>query len=92
MCEAQKLFNSIKADTKRTQREYYDKSSTELNIAERKQFYVRRPPPSSQPQGSATRFIHRFDGPYTVIGHVHGPRICYDFETNSLRTSLELET
>ena len=25
MCEAQKLFNSVKADIKRTQREYYDK-------------------------------------------------------------------
>jgi len=54
MCEAQKLFNSIKADMKRTQREYYDKSSRELNIAEGKQVYVRRPPPSSQPKGSAT--------------------------------------
>ena len=72
MREAQKQFNSIKADMKRTQREYYDKSSRELNIAEGKQVYVRRPPPSSQPKGSATPFIRRFDGPYTVIGHVHG--------------------
>ena len=58
---------------KRTQREYYDKSSRELNIAEGKQVYVTgtRPPPSSQPKRSATRFICRFDGPYTVIGHVH---------------------
>ena len=70
MGEAQTLFNSIKADMKRTQREYYDKSSRELNIAEGKQVYVRRSPPSSQPKGSATRFICRFDGPYTVIGHV----------------------
>jgi len=72
MREAQKLFNSIKADMERTQREYYDTSSRELNIAEGKQVYVRRPPPSSQPKGSVTRFIRRFDGPYTVIGHVHG--------------------
>ena len=56
---------------KRTQREYYDKSPRELHIAEGKQVYVRRPPPSSQPKGSATRFIRRFDDPYTVIGHVH---------------------
>ena len=67
-----KQFNTIKADMNRTQREYYDKSSRELNIAEGKQVYVRRPPPSSQPKGSALRFIRRFYGPYTVIGHVHG--------------------
>jgi len=48
------------------------KSARELNIAEGKQVYVRRPPLSSQPKGSATRFIRRFDGPYTVMGHVHG--------------------
>ena len=90
MCEAQKLFNSIKADMKRTQREYYDKSSRELNIAEGKQVYVRRPPPSSQPKGSATRFIRRFDGPYTVIGHVHGRqdllRLRHKFTEDELRT------
>ena len=90
MCEAQKLFNSIKADMKRTQREYYDKSSRELNIAEGKQIYVRRPPPSSQPKGSATRFIRRFDGPYTVIGHVHGRqdllRLRHKFTEDELRT------
>ena len=57
---------------KRTQRAYYEKSSRELNIAEGKQGYVRRPPPNSQPKGSAARFIRRFDGPYTVIGHVRG--------------------
>ena len=72
MYEAQKQFNSIKADMKRTQREYYDKSSRELHIPEGKQVYVRRPPPSSQPKGSATRFTRRFDGPYIVTGHVHG--------------------
>ena len=52
---------------KRTQREYYDKSSRELNIAEGKRVYVRRPPSSSQPKGSAARFIRGFDG-----CHVHG--------------------
>ena len=51
---------------------YYDKSSRELHIPEGKQVYVRRPPPSSQPKGSATRFIRRFDGPYIITGHVHG--------------------
>ena len=64
MCEAQKLFNSTKADMKRSQREYYDKSSRDK--AEGKQVYV-RPPPSLQPKGSVTRFIRRFDGPYTVF-------------------------
>jgi len=59
----------MKADMKRTQREYYDKSSRERNIAEGKHVYVGRPPRSSQPKGSATRFIRRFDGPYKVIAH-----------------------
>ena len=90
MREAQKQFNSIKADMKRTQREYYDKSSRELNIAEGKQVYVRRPPPSSQPKGSATRFIRRFDGPYTVIGHVHGRqdllRLRHKFTQDEIKT------
>ena len=57
---------------KRTRREYYDKSSRELNIDEGKQVYVRRPPPGSKPKGSPMWFIRRFYGPYTVIGHVHG--------------------
>ena len=91
MSEAQKLFNSIKADMKRTQREYYDKSSREFHIAEGKQVYVRRPPPSSQPKGSATRFIRRFDGPYTVIDHVHGRqdllRLRHKFTDDELRTA-----
>ena len=90
MREAQKQFNSIKADMKRTQREYYDKSSREVNIAEGKQVYVRRPPPSSQPKGSATRFIRRFDGPYTVIGHVHGRqdllRLRHKFTQDEIKT------
>ena len=85
-----KNFNSIKADMKRTQREYYDKSSRKLNIAEGKQVYVGRPPPSSQPKGSATRFIRRFDGSYTVIGQVHGRqdllRLRHKFTEDELRT------
>ena len=90
MLEAHKQFNNIKADMKRTQREYYDKSSRELNTAEGKQVYVRRPPPSSQPKGSATRFIRRFDGPYIVIGHVHGRndllRLRHKFTQDELKT------
>ena len=90
MQEAQKQFNSIKADTKRIQREYYDKSSRELHIPEGKQVYVRRPPPSSQPKGSATRFIRRFDGPYIVTGHVHGRqdllRLQHKFTQAELKT------
>ena len=90
MQEAQKQFNSIKADMKRTQREYYDKSSRELHIPEGKQVYVRRPPPSSQPKGSATRFIRRFDGPYIVTGHVHGRqdllRLRHKFTQAELKT------
>ena len=61
MCEAQNLFNSIKADMKRTQRKYYDKSTRELNIAEEKQIYVRRPSPShnqkDQPHDSSVDFM-----------------------------------
>lgn len=40
---AQKQLNTIKADMKRTQREYYGKSSREINIAEEKHVYVRKP-------------------------------------------------
>ena len=69
---AQKQFNSIDADIKRTQREYNGKSPRELHIPEGKQVCVRRPPPRSRPKGSATRFIRPFNGPYTVTGHVHG--------------------
>ncbi|KAL9952626.1 hypothetical protein ACROYT_G039902 [Oculina patagonica] len=93
MREAQKQFKSIKADMadmKRIQKEYYDKSSRELKIAEGKQVYVRRPLPSSQPKGSATRFIRRFDGPYTVIGHVHGRqdllRLRHKFTQDEIKT------
>ena len=85
-----KLFNSIKSDMKRTQREYHDKSSRELNIAEEKQANVRRPPSSSQPKGSATRFIRGFDGPYTVTGHVHSRQdlvlLGHKFTEDELRT------
>ena len=85
MQEAHKQFNNIKADMKRTQREYYDKSSRELHIPEGKQVYVRRPPPSS-----ATRFICRFDGPYIVTGHVHGRqdllRLQHKFTQAELKT------
>ena len=90
MCDAQKLFNGNKADMKRTQREYYDKSSRELNIVEGKQVYFRRPPPSSQPKQPATQFIHRFDSPDTVIGHVHSrqdlARLQHKFTGDELRT------
>ena len=72
MCQAKKPVLQHRSRYGVKQREYYDKSSRELNIAKGKQVYVRRPPPCSQPKGSATRFIRRFDGPYTVIGHVHG--------------------
>ncbi|KAL9979530.1 hypothetical protein ACROYT_G017206 [Oculina patagonica] len=65
-------------------------SSLELNIAEGKQVYVRRPPPSSQPKGSAIRFIRRFDGPYTIIGHVHGRqdllRLRHKFTQDEIKT------
>ena len=41
-------------------------------------------------KGSATWFIRRFDGPYTVIGHVHGRQVLlqlqYKFTEDELRT------
>ena len=49
LCEAQKQFNTIKADLQRTQGEYYHKSSRDLAIPEEKELYVRRPSHSSQP-------------------------------------------
>ena len=55
-----------------------------------KQVYVRRPPPSSQPKGSATRFIRRFDGPDIVTGYVHGHqdlvRLRHKFTQAELKT------
>ena len=72
MCEAKKQFNTIKADLKWTQREYYHNSSRNLAIPEGKEVYVRRPPLSSQPKGSASRFVRRFDGPYVDLRHIHG--------------------
>ena len=83
-------FNSIKADLKRTIREYYDKSSSELQIPEGKQVCVRRPPPGSRPKGSATRFIRRFGGLYIVTRHVHGRqdllRLRHKFTHDELKT------
>jgi len=91
LCEAQKQFNTIKADLKRTQREYYhDKSSRDLAIPEGKEVYVRRSPPSSQPEGSATMFIRRFDGPFIMLGQVYGRpdllRLQHKFTKEELKT------
>ena len=70
--EARKQFNKIKADLKRTQREYYDMHSRDLHVPEGKRVFVRLPPPSSTAKGAATRFLRKYDGPYLVTGHVHG--------------------
>ena len=89
LCEAQKQFNTIKADLYRTQREYYYKSSRDLAIPVGKEVYVRRPP-SSQAKGFATRFIRRFDGPYIVLGQVHSRpdllRLQHKFAKEELKT------
>ena len=45
--EARKSFDRIKADLKRTQREYYDINSRDLHVPDGKRSYVRLPPPSS---------------------------------------------
>ena len=80
--EAQKQFNTIKADLKGTQGEYYDKSSRDLAI-----------PPSSRNEKSATRFIRRFDGPYNVLGQVHGRldllRLQHKFTKEELKTAIK---
>ena len=70
--EARKSFDRIKADLKRTQRGYYDINSGDLHVPDGKRVYVRLPPPSSTEKGAATRFIRRYDGPFLVVGHVHG--------------------
>ena len=40
--------------------------------------------------GNATPFIRRFDGPYIVTGHIHGPqdllRLRHKFSEDKLRT------
>ena len=69
--EARKSFDRIKADLKRTQREYYDINSRDLHVPDGKRVYVRLPPSSTE-KGAATRFIRRYDGPFLVVGHVHG--------------------
>ena len=70
--EARKSFDRIKADLKRTQREYYDVNSRDLHVPDGKRVYVRLPPPSSTEKGAATRSIRRYDGPFLVVAHVHG--------------------
>ena len=70
--EARKSFGRIKADLKRTQREYYDINSRDLHVPDGKRVYVHLPPPSSTEKGAATRFIRRYDGPFLVVAHVHG--------------------
>ena len=69
--EARKNFDRIKADLKRTQREYYDMHSRNLHVPYGKRVFVRLPPPSSTVKGAATCFIRRYDGPFLVVGHVH---------------------
>ncbi|KAL9981137.1 hypothetical protein ACROYT_G009801 [Oculina patagonica] len=69
---ARKNFDRIKADLKRTQREYYDMNSRDLHVPDGKRVFVRLPPPSSTAKGAASRFIRRYDGPFLVVGHVHG--------------------
>ena len=72
LIEARKNFDRIKADLKRTQRESYDMHSRNLHVPDGKIVFVRLPPPSSTVKGAATRFIRRYDGPFLVVGHVHG--------------------
>ena len=75
---------------KRTQNEYYDESSRELPIPEGEQVYVRRSPSSTRAKGSATRIIRRFDGPYTVTGHVRGRQdLLYDCDTKFTQDELK---
>ena len=55
--KARKSFGRIKADLKRTQREYYDLNSRDLHVPDGKRVYVRPPPPSSTEKAAATCFI-----------------------------------
>ena len=77
--EARKNFDRIKADLKRSQREYYDMNSRDLHIPDGKRVFVRLPPPSSTPKGAATRFLRKYDGPFLVVGHILVAKICYDY-------------
>ena len=71
--EARKNFDRIKADLKRSQREYYDMNSRDLHIPDGKRVFVRLPPPSSTPKGLATCFLRKYDGPFLVVGYVIWP-------------------
>ena len=62
----------INADLKRTQRKYCDINSRDVYVPDGKRVYVRLPTPSSTEKGAAIRFIRRYDGPFLVVGHVHG--------------------
>ena len=57
-------------DGKRSYARLPPPSSTEKGAANR--FVRRYPPPSSTEKGAANRFIRRYDGPFLVLGHVHG--------------------
>ena len=41
-------------------------------VPDKKRVFVRLPPPSSTVKGAVTRFIRRYDGPFLVVGYVHG--------------------
>ena len=72
LSDAQKKFDSIQADLRRSQGEHYDQNARNLQVHDGIRVYVHRPPPSTQPQGLSPRFTHRFDGPFIVQGLVHG--------------------
>ena len=72
MHKAKKEFNAIKNELCHSQRLYYDKNACFIDIPIGKQVFVCQPPPTSQSKELAIRFIHRYEGPYTVVEHVHG--------------------
>ena len=66
LATAHKQFQAIKSDLRQSQHEYYYSKSRTITVPPGKQVYMRKH--FIVQKGLATRFIHNFSGPFTVIG------------------------
>ena len=90
MHKAQKQFSAIKNDLRRSQRFYYNKNAHFMDIPIGKRVLVHQPPPTSQSKGLAILFIRQYEGPYSVVEHVHDRsdllKLRHEFTGNELPT------
>lgn len=47
-------------------------NSRDIHVPDGKRVFVRLQLPSCTEKGAAGRFIRGYDGPFVVVGHVHG--------------------